>query len=222
MSKSFAEKIIDSMVDDNGHCGERGLSEKQFDILAGWLEEGEEQDWGFWEGNYTTMFFWGRDYEGNIGRYHVVINKHFRFNMGYNVVSIDLRDADEYQAELDAETKLKAMRDFSGSEWVAEPKERIDLTLVLVNDYVYEGCSYSYYDSGIRHIYTLRDEDGNCLVWKTQKVIDFYDKESDEWIDAEVGDTIEMKATVKEHSEYKGTKQTVITRPKINGIRKGE
>lgn len=31
--KTFAEKIIDSMVDENDHCGERGLSEKQFDIL---------------------------------------------------------------------------------------------------------------------------------------------------------------------------------------------
>lgn len=221
MSKAFAEKIIDSMVDENGHCGERGLSGKQFEILAQHLHKGDEQDWGFWEGNYTTLCFWGIDYEGNIGKYHVVINEHFRFNMGYNVVSIDLRDPEEYQAELDAEAKLKAMRDFSGSEWVAEPKKRLDITLTLVNDYVYEGCSYSYYDDGTRHIYTFRDADGNCFVWKTQKVIDFYDDDAEEWTDAEVVDTIQMKATVKEHSEYKGTKQTVITRPKIIAIRKG-
>lgn len=94
----------------------------------------------------------------------------------------------------------------------------VGLTLVLVNDYMYEGCAYSYYDSGIRHIYTFRDENGNCIVWKTQKVIDFYDKESDEWVDAEVGDTVKMRATIKEHGEYRGTKQTVITRPKIDGI----
>lgn len=222
MSKKFAEQIIDSMVDENGHCGERGLSAKQFDILSECIEQTDEYDMGGWEGDFAYMHFWARDYEGNIGKYHVVLNEYKHFNFRHTVKSIDLRDADEYQAELDAEARLKALRDFSGSEWVAEPKKRIDLTLTLVNDYVYEGCSYSYYDSGIRHIYTLRDEDGNCLVWKTQKVIDFYDKESDEWIDAEVGDTIEMKATVKEHSEYKGTKQTVITRPKINGIRKGE
>lgn len=216
MSKAFAEQILDSMVDETGHCGERGLSEKQFDILAGWLEEGEEQDWGFWEGNYTTLFFWGRDYEGNIGRYHVVINKHFRFNMGYNVVSIDLRDADEYQAELDAEARLKALRDFSGSEWVAEPKKRLDLTLTLVNDYEYVGQSYSYYDDGTRHIYTMRDADGNCFVWKTSKPMGLWVE--DEWVDADEMDTIVMRATVKEHSEYRGTKQTVITRPKIAAI----
>lgn len=221
MSKKFAEQIIDSMVDENGHCGERGLSAKQFDILEQHLHKGEEQDWGYWEGSYTTLCFWGIDYEGNIGKYHVVINEHCRFNMGYNVVSIDLRDPEEYQAELDAEAKLKAMRDFSGSEWVAEPKKRLELTLTLVNDYVYEGCSYSYYDDGTRHIYTFRDESGNCYVWKTQKVIDCYDEQTEEWTDAEIGDTIEMKATVKEHSEYKGTKQTVITRPKIAAIHKG-
>lgn len=220
MSKQFAEKIIDSMVDENGHCGERGLSAKQFDILSECLDLTKEYDAGGWSGDYAFISFWGKDYEGNIGKYHVAITELKHFNLRFTVKSIDLRDADEYQAELDAEAKLKAMRDFSGSEWVAEPKKRLGLTLTLVNDYVYEGCSYSYYDSGIRHIYTFRDEDGNCIVWKTQKVIDCYDEESDEWTEAEVGDTIKMKATVKEHGEYKGTRQTVITRPKIAAISK--
>lgn len=221
MSKKFAEQIIDSMVDENGHCGERGLSEKQFTILSEGLAEGEWEYVTSWQGDYGRKDFYSRDYVGTIGRYYVELNWYAHFNDRYTVKVIELRDADEYQAELDAEAKLKAMRDFSGSEWVAEPKKRIDFTLTLVNDYVYEGCSYSYYDDGTRHIYTFRDADGNCIVWKTQKVIDCYDKDSEEWTDAEVGDTIEMKATVKEHSEYKGTKQTVITRPKIAAIHKG-
>lgn len=33
-----------------------------------------------------------------------------------------------------------------------------------------------------------------------------------------MGDVVEMRTTVKEHSEYRGTKQTVITRPKITAI----
>lgn len=138
------------------------------------------------------------------------------------MVSIDLRDHDEYQAELDAEAKLKAMRDFSGSEWVAEPKKRLDLTLTLVNDYEYVGQSYSYYDDGTRHIYTFRDEDGNCIVWKTSNPLGMWqegEEGRDEWVYAdEMGDVVKMRATVKEHSEYKGTKQTVITRPKIAAI----
>jgi hypothetical protein len=75
------------------------------------------------------------------------------------------------------------------------------------------------YDNGTRHIYTLRDEDGNCYVWKTSQPMGMWD-EDDRWVDADEGDTVIMRATVKDHGEYKGTKQTVITRPKIAEIRK--
>lgn len=218
MSKAFAEKIIDSMVDESGHCGERGLSAKQFTILSELLAETEWKYVTSWQGYYGHRDFYSKDFEGNIGRYHVELNWYAHFNDRYTVKSIDLRPEDEYEAELEAERKLKEMRDFSNSQWVAEPKKRIDLTLTLVNDYMYEGCSYSYYDNGIRHIYTFRDEGGNCFVWKTQKVIDWYDEEKDDWTEAEVGSKVTMRATVKEHGEYRGNKQTVITRPQIKGI----
>lgn len=39
MSKKFAEKIIDSMVDENGFCGPRGLSVKQFNIISECLKD---------------------------------------------------------------------------------------------------------------------------------------------------------------------------------------
>lgn len=219
MSKQFAEQILDSMVDENGHCGERGLSAKQFGILSECLERGDEYDMGCWEGDYATVNFWAMDYVGNIGKYRVTINEYKHFNMRFTVKSIDLRDPEEYQAELDAEARMRELRDFSRSEWVAEPKKRIDLTLTIVNDYEYVGRSYSYYDDGTRHIYTLRDEDGNCIVWKTSQPMGMWD-EDDRWVDADEGDTVTMRATVKEHGEYKGTKQTVITRPKIAEIRK--
>lgn len=222
MSKAFAEQIIDSMVDENGHCGDRALSGKQFMILSDHLHKGETEIVGGWNGNYKTIDFTSTNYEGNIGKYYVVLNEFWHFNRRCTVVSIDLRDHDEYQAELDAEAKLKAMRDFSGSEWVAEPKKRLDLTLTLVNDYEYVGQSYSYYDDGTRHIYTFRDEDGNCIVWKTSNPLGMWqegEEGRDEWVYAdEMGDVVKMRATVKEHSEYKGTKQTVITRPKIAAI----
>lgn len=224
MSKKFAEQIIDSMVDENGHCGDRALSGKQFMILSDYLHKGETEIVGGWNGNYKTIDFTSTNYEGNIGKYYVVLNEFWHFNRRCTVVSIDLRDADEYQAELDAEAKLKAMRDFSGSEWVSEPKKRLDLSLTLVNEYEYEGYSCSYYDSATSYIYTLRDGEGNCIVWKTKNPLAMWVEDEsghEEWVEAEIGDTIEMKATIKQHGEYKGTKQTVITRPKITEIRKG-
>jgi hypothetical protein len=54
---------------------------------------------------------------------------------------------------------------------------------------------------GALWIYTFRDEAGNVYVWKTGQEY--------AW---ERGDRVAGKATVKEHSEYKGIKQTVLTR----------
>ena len=230
MSKQFAEKIIASMVNENGYCGKRGLSEKQFNIIAGCLEEGERHYEGQWNGKYKTIEFWGRSYVGTIGKYNVEVEEHYHFGFGHNVAEISLRDKDEYEAELEEERKreeekLEAERerkerlDFSGSEWVAEPKKRLNMRLTLVNVYEYEGRKYSYYDDATSFIYTFRDENGNCIVWKTKNAIAVYDDEnSANDVFAEVGDTIEMKATVKEHGEYRGTKQTVINRPAIQRI----
>lgn len=74
-TKSFAERIIDSMVDENGHCGERGLSPKQFAILSEHLEEGETENRG---GAYNRTFT-STDFTGVIGRLallRVAIRKH--------------------------------------------------------------------------------------------------------------------------------------------------
>lgn len=213
MSKDFAIKILDGMVDESGHCGDRALSAKQFLIISDYLYRGETEIVGGWNGNYKTIDFTSTNHEGNIGKYHVVLNEFWHFNPRYTVVSIDLRDADEYQAELDAEAKLKALRDFSGSEWVAEPKKRIDLDLTLVDVYEYEATKFSYYDSSTGFIYKFRDADGNCIVWKTKKFMP-------EWCPDDMWNAVdvEVRATVKEHTEYRGVKQTVINRPQFKSI----
>lgn len=69
---------------------------------------------------------------------------------------------------------------------------------------------------------SMVDESGNCFVWKTTSSLGM-DVDNGNYIDfepAEMGDRIEMRATVKEHSEYRGIKQTVIVRPKVKSITK--
>lgn len=225
MSKAFAEKIIDSMVNDEGRCGERGLSEKQFDILLPHLEKTDEMAEGKWEGEFKTVYFWGEAFAGKIGKYDVRIEKHWHFHFGYNVSEIKLRDRDEYEQELAAERKRKEMWDFSKSEFIAQPKKRLDMVLTLINDYEYEGTRFSYYDTSRCHIYTFRDEKGNCVIWKTKNAIlrDWEDGDGHfHTTMAEVGDKVTMRATVKEHSEYHGIHQTVINRPTIKDIEKAE
>lgn len=52
---------------------------------------------------------------------------------------------------------------------------------------------------GTTFLYNFTDEAGNVYVWKSSKCV-------------EIKDGMTVKGSVKEHSEYKGVKQTVITR----------
>lgn len=60
------------------------------------------------------------------------------------------------------------------------------------------------------YIHNFRDENGNALVWKTQKSLPFND-----------GDEVIVTGTIKAHDVYKDEKQTVLTRCKVEG-RKAE
>lgn len=211
MGIEFAEKIIDGMVDSDGHCGERGLSAKQFAVLSRYLDEHESERVGGWSGDYSHKTFWSTDFEGNIGRYHVVLNEYMHFNPRYTVVGIDLRPRDEYEAEL----RFKEALRFEGSDWVGEPKQRLDMELTLMRVCSYEREAYSHGTETVR-VYTLADSDGNCYVWKTTCWLDCGD--GDGYVQAKPGDRVAMRATVKEHSEYRGVRQTVITRPKVMSI----
>ena len=55
-------------------------------------------------------------------------------------------------------------------------------------------------------VHTFKDSDGNLLVWKTS---------SSSLPDISEGNPVEIKGTVKEHSEYKEEKQTILTRCKV-------
>ena len=54
-------------------------------------------------------------------------------------------------------------------------------------------------------IYRFEDENDNILIWKTSNFIDRADK------------VTKIKATIKDHTEYNGEKQTEMSRVKIMG-----
>ncbi len=215
MTKSFAEQIIDSMVDENGHCGERGLSAKQFAVLAKYLDEGEWLPAGGWEGDYAWKTFYACDYTGTIGAYNVKLNWFAHFHDRYSVVSIDRRPA----ADLEREAHAEEMCDFEHSEWQGEVGKRSDIELTFVREYSYEvpghGWNAGYED---RYIYTFADDDGNCYVWKTGNVMVYRPTDDDRDATAQPGDKVTLRATVKEHGEYRGVKQTVLTRCKVQAV----
>jgi hypothetical protein len=95
--------------------------------------------------------------------------------------------------------------------------ERITREVVLINDFSYIS-KYGYLEQE-NYIYTMKDADGNIFVWKTTKllVIEIPDKRNE--LDCiRKGDKMKITGTVKEHGDYKGENQTVLTRCKYSLI----
>lgn len=195
-TKSFAEQILDSMVDESGHCGERGLSPKQFAVLSERLCEGETKNVG---GAYNRVFT-STDYTGVIGRYKVRLNEFFHFNPRYTVVSID--------------AWIDEVPDTSGSRWVGEVGERVERTVTYLGYGSYERSSFSGYGTDVVHIYRFADDDGNLLVWKTTAYLEREDGDGF-LVPIKSGSRLTLRGTVKAHDEYHGTKQTVLNRCKV-------
>lgn len=144
------------------------------------------------------------------------IGWHFAANNSeYNTFELDISDIAEKNEVgvwqmypyADAYGIVKAMKDEhapkTASEYVGNIGDKITATVMLVGIYKYK-THFTYYGE-TNYIYKFVDENGNTLVWKTAA-----------WQDVEEGKTYSIKGTIKEHSEYKGDKQTTLTRCKVS------
>jgi len=95
----------------------------------------------------------------------------------------------ERQVAREIEANLNA-----SSKYVGTVGERRVFEVTVVRVMTFEG------DFGTSYITIARDAEGNVIKGKD--------------LGAEQGETIKIKATIKEHTEYKGTKQTVVLRAK--------
>ena len=80
------------------------------------------------------------------------------------------------------------------SEYVGTVGERMDIEATVMNVHEYEG------NYGTTFITKLRDDQGNVYTWFGS-------------YELERGAVVKAKWTIKNHEEYKGTKQTVLNRP---------
>lgn len=88
------------------------------------------------------------------------------------------------------------------SDYVGTEGEKVELVLKLVKVGGYD-CSFGGRETFVS-VYTFEDDHHNKLVWKTQK-----------GIDGDVCDFFKVKGTIKAHEEYRGEKQTTLTRCKV-------
>lgn len=84
------------------------------------------------------------------------------------------------------------------TEWYGEIGDKIMLDITLKSRHAFANLY------GISHLYIFEDADGHIFKWTT--AID---------LNKDVDDTFTIAGTVKDHTEYKYKKQTVLTRCKL-------
>lgn len=115
------------------------------------------------------------------------------------------RKAEEARREaerLAEEARIKAEK--SISQYVGEVGQRITISATFDHSAWYT-VRDPFGREDTRYIHSFKDANGNKLVWKTGRGLDLFD-----------GEAVTLTGTVKEHSEYKDEKQTILLRCKID------
>lgn len=120
-----------------------------------------------------------------------------------------------FEKQVEREREAKKSNEHLGAE-----KERMTLELTLVAERELES------DFGVTYLHRFEDAAGNCLVWFASNA-SFIPVEGSDWEKRcmGIGETLTLSATVKRHDEYKGRKQTVVTRvgmPKAKKAKKAK
>lgn len=121
------------------------------------------------------------------------------------------RIGDETYSQKIQEAEAELAKNDSNSEWFGEEGKRYDLELTYLGYHCWE-TSFGYHES-IQYLHKFKDEAGNIYIWKTGNSMCKVTSDGYEFI--KEGEKVTLKATVKEHGDYNGIKQTVLTRCKI-------
>lgn len=110
----------------------------------------------------------------------------------------------ERKAEAERLAKIEAEKVIS--QYVGEVGEKLTVSVQYIGSPYFERKCFGGYGTETCYINTFKDSNGNKIVWKTTKNVG---------VKVEEGQTVTITATVKEHSDYKGEKQTSVIRLKI-------
>lgn len=172
------------------HKGRVKMSLKHAQALPSLLEkQGVKMTYGKSWGEHSVCYAYMESYwPSNI----TIIIEHFKAIEEGNKKALDKK----LQKIWDAKCAMSAH--------LGELGERLIFNCKITRVSTYEGTSFSYYDSGMRVIIELTDNDGNVITYfGSQNNI------------GDEGQIVTVKGTIKQHTDYKGLKQTVIQRPKL-------
>lgn len=108
-----------------------------------------------------------------------------------------------------------------GSSYLGEEGKKLETEATLKGGYEYES-SYGYH-SKTTLVAIFEDLNGNKLVWRTQTAFAlpnggyaFWDKAQNDYMPIQQNQKVRISGTVKSHSEYRGERQTELTRAKVS------
>ena len=105
------------------------------------------------------------------------------------------------------------------SEYVGNVGDKMTMTVTLEDKFTFEKPAYRGWGTDTFCVYTLKDEAGNILKWITTGYLEkkVYNNEEHRFDYAipEQGDKMIITATIKEHKEYDGHKETMLERVKL-------
>lgn len=99
------------------------------------------------------------------------------------------------------------------SEHIGQAGDKVELEVEIISVRSFSGQRMGYWDSGVRFLTTMKSGDNIIKYWGYPKF-----KNCPESLDKPEGMKAMMKAMIKDHGEYKGLKDTVVSRPTFNPI----
>lgn len=113
-----------------------------------------------------------------------------------------------YKRMIEKEAKDKALaEEKANTKFVGNVGDKITTKVKVI---IAGGYNTEY---GYTTIYKMTDENNNVYIWKTSTFFEVV-KENGHCVPAPECEEITIRATIKDHSEYRGEKQTVLTRVK--------
>ena len=181
------------------------------DKKAKWLVEN-----GFNDSEVTYIYFPSDSYEvkeelKSAGfKFNPILMWHRESNIGYEdkVIALPFAAVGEFSAwgkgeffsyaKDTVQTMLNEARPHAETEWAAAVKNKIsNVEVTLTKSRSFDGMY------GTTYIYTFV-EGKHVYVWFTSKILPYA-----------IGDTVVLSGTVKEHKDYLGEHQTVVTRCRV-------
>lgn len=121
------------------------------------------------------------------------------------------------QERLEAERLAEAERvkvEKALSQWFGNIGDKIEVKAIYIKSAWFECQSYMGFGTETRYIHTFK-VGNDTVIWNTGKSLGHWN-DKDEWESLEEGSEVNLKGTIKDHSEYKDEKQTVLTRCRIS------